>query len=196
MKQEDALLHLRSKAEESSKLHIQVVEQLGPTILQTVNLMSGVIGSGGKILVAGNGGSASMASHLAAEMIVRLSSERNRQSLPCIALAADLSIITAAANDFGYENVFARQVEGLGNKGDMLMVMTTSGNSENLVRAVTIAKQKNMLVTGLLGGDGGKLAPMIEQPIIIPHRSTQRIQEEHLFIVHQLVELVERDLFA
>ena len=196
MKQQDALLQLVKTAEECTKLRRVVIEDLGPRVVEVANLVSGVIGAGGKLLVAGNGGSAAMSSHLATELIVRLSAERNRQSLPAIALSADTSIVTAAANDFGFDNIFARQVEGLGNKGDMLMVMSTSGNSENLIRAVNTAKQRNMLVTALLGGDGGKLAPIVERPIVIPHRSTQRIQEEHLFLLHQLVELIERDLFA
>lgn len=196
MKQQEVLLQLRKVAEESADLRRSVVEDLGPRVFEVANLISGVFGSGGKLLVAGNGGSAAMASHLATELIVRLSAERNRQSLPAIALSADTSVLTAGGNDFGFEHIFARQVESLAVKGDMLMVMSTSGNSENLVRAVNVAKQKHALVTALLGGNGGKLGTMVERPIIIPHRSTQRIQEEHLFIIHQLVELVERDLFA
>ena len=101
-----------------------------------------------------------------------------------------------AANDYGYDKVFARQVEGLGQKGDMLFVMSTSGNSPNLLEAVRVAHQKGMITTGLLGGNGGKLGKSVERALIIPHTSTQRIQEEHLFAVHSLVEMVESDLFA
>jgi D-sedoheptulose 7-phosphate isomerase len=196
MKLEDALLHLKKQADQSGVLRQAVVAELGSKIYEMSNLLSGVIGSGGKILVAGNGGSASMASHFVAELVVRLTASRTRQSLPAIALASDLAVITAAANDFGYENIFARQVEGLGNRGDMLMVLSTSGNSKNLIRAVKTAKDKNILTTALLGGNGGKLATMIERPLTIPHPSTQAIQEEHLFILHQLVEMIEKDLFA
>jgi D-sedoheptulose 7-phosphate isomerase len=173
-----------------------MLENSGQLIVETANLISGVIGAGGKVLIAGNGGSASMASHFAAEMIVRLTSERNRESLPAIALTTDVAVITACGNDFGFDNIFSRQVDGIGCKGDMLLVMSTSGNSENLVRAVNSARARGMLVTALLGGEGGKLARMMERPLIVPHTSTQRIQEEHLFLVHTLVELVERDLFA
>ncbi|RKX26021.1 MAG: phosphoheptose isomerase [Candidatus Zixiibacteriota bacterium] len=196
MNQQEAQLELQKQASESSVLRQAVVEQLGERLFEFAALVSGVIGSGGKLLIAGNGGSAAMASHLAAELVIRLTSERSRQSLPAIALTADTAVLTAAGNDFGFENIFARQVEGLGNKGDMLIVMSTSGNSENLIRAVKTATQQNLISVALLGGDGGKLAKILERPLIIPHPSTQRIQEEHLFLIHQLVEMVERDLFA
>lgn len=196
MTESGSLLLLKKYADEASEVRKAVVGELGPKILKFANRISAVIGSGGKILLAGNGGSAAEASHFAGEMVVRLTSARNRQALPALALNADTAVMTAAANDYGYENVFARQVEALGIKGDMLMVLSTSGNSENLLRAVHVAREKNMVTSGLLGGDGGKLGGMVDQPLIIPHSSTQRIQEEHLFLVHFIVEMVERDLFA
>ena len=196
MKQDKLLAELRKQAETAGALRLAVVDQLGGQILDLAALMSGVIGSGGKILIAGNGGSATMASHFATELIVRLTAQRNRQSLPAVSLAADTGVLTAAANDFGFENIFVRQVESLAVKGDLLILMSTSGNSENLIRAAQTARQKNVLTGALLGGDGGRLAPIVERALIIPDTSTPRIQEEHLFLVHQLVELVERDLFA
>jgi D-sedoheptulose 7-phosphate isomerase len=196
MKADKPLTEIMKQAEQASVIRRAMLENLGQLIVETANLISGVIGAGGKVLIAGNGGSASMASHFAAEMIVRLTSERNRESLPAIALTTDVAVITACGNDFGFDNIFSRQVDGIGCKGDMLLVMSTSGNSENLVRAVNSARARGMLVTALLGGEGGKLARMMERPLIVPHTSTQRIQEEHLFLVHTLVELVERDLFA
>jgi len=196
MSLQDALLHLKKQADQAGILRQAVVAQLGGQIYEMSTLVSGVIGSGGKILVAGNGGSATMASHFVAELVVRLTAARTRQSLPAIALSSDTAVVTAAANDFGYENIFARQIEGLGNRGDMLLALSTSGNSENLVRAVKTAKDKNILTTALLGGNGGKLAKMIERPLVVPHPSTQAVQEEHLFILHQLVEMIEKDLFA
>jgi D-sedoheptulose 7-phosphate isomerase len=196
MKQQEALLELIKRAEEAAALRKVMIDQLGQPVLDLAGVMSGVFGSGGKILIAGNGGSASMACHFAAELVVRLTSERNRAALPAISLSADLATITAAGNDFGFENIFARQIEALGNRGDLLIVMSTSGNSENLVRAVAVARQKQVLTAGLLGGDGGQLAKQVDKPLVIPHPMTQRIQEEHLFLVHQLVELVEQDLFA
>lgn len=194
MKQEKAVLELKRQADEACILKKGMVETLGIKIVELSGVMSGVIGSGGKILIAGNGGSASMSCHFAAELIVRLSADRNRQALPAISLTADTAVITACANDYGFENIFARQVEGLANSGDMLLIMSTSGNSENLIRAAATARQKGAITAGLLGGDGGKLAGLVDKPLVIPHTSTQRIQEEHLFLVHQLVALVEQDL--
>ena len=196
MNQQEALLELIKRAEEAGVLRKAVVEQLGQKVLDMAGVMSGVIGSGGKILIAGNGGSASMSCHFAAELVVRLTSERNRQALPAISLSADMAIITAAGNDYGFENIFARQVEALGNRGDLLIVMSTSGNSENLVRAVDTARQKQVITAGLLGGDGGQLLKLVDKPLVVPHPMTQRIQEEHLFLIHHLVELVEQDLFV
>ena len=196
MNQHDALIELVRASEEATLVRKATVDQLGHKMLELSGIMSGVIGSHGKILIAGNGGSASMACHFAAEMVVRLTADRNREALPAIALTSDLAVITAAGNDFGFENIFARQVEALGHRGDMLIVMSTSGNSENLVRCVSTARQKQVITAGLLGGDGGQLGKQVDKPLIVPHRSTQRIQEEHLFMIHQLVEMVERDLFA
>lgn len=196
MNQHEALMELIRQAEEAGELRKATVEQLGHKMLELSGVMSGVIGSGGKILIAGNGGSASMSSHFAAEMVVRLTSGRNREALPALALTADMAVITAAGNDFGFENIFARQVEALGHRGDMLIVMSTSGNSENLVRAIATARQKQVITVGFLGGDGGLLGKQVDKALIVPHSSTQRIQEEHLFMIHQLVEMVERDLFA
>jgi D-sedoheptulose 7-phosphate isomerase len=196
MKQEKALLELIKRAEEAGVLRKAMVDQLGNQILEFSGVMSGVIGSGGKILIAGNGGSASMSCHFAAELVVRLTAERNRQALPAISLSSDMAVLTAGANDYGFENIFARQVEALAQRGDMLIVMSTSGNSDNLIRAVAAGRQKQVITAGLLGGDGGQLAQQVDKALIIPHPATQRIQEEHLFLVHSLVELVEQDLFA
>jgi len=183
-------------AEQAAILRKAVVEDLGTQILEMAAVISGVIGAGGKLLIAGNGGSAADASHFAGEMIVRLTAERNRQSLPAMALNADTAVITAAANDYGFEHIFSRQVEGLGQKGDMLFVISTSGNSPNLIKAVQVARERSMLTAGLLGGKGGKLGKVVDRSLIIPHTSTQRIQEEHIFLIHLLVEFIESDLFT
>lgn len=196
MNKDEQLARLLLLAEETTILRKSVVEELGSQILDMAAIISGVIGSGGKVLIAGNGGSAADASHFAAEMVVRLTADRNRQSLPGLALCTDISVMTATANDFGFENVFARQIEGLGCKGDMLFVISTSGNSKNLVKAVHTARDHGLLTAGLLGCQGGKLADLLERSLIIPHTSTQRIQEEHIFIIHLLVEIVEGDLFG
>ncbi len=196
MKKSVWLGRLRRLAEETAKLRRAFVENKGQDIIGLAEVMSGVIGSGGKILVAGNGGSAADACHFAGEMIVRLTAERNRQALPVISLGTDPSVSTAAANDFGFEQVFARQVEGLGRKGDMLLVISTSGNSPNLLAALRTARDRGLLTAALLGRNGGKAAGMVDRSLIVPHSSVQRIQEEHIFILHILVELIESDLFA
>lgn len=196
MDKDEQLVWLRQAADESAILRKAVVEEIGPRILDMAAVISGVIGSGGKLLIAGNGGSAADASHFAAELVVRLTADRNRQSLPAISLCTDTSVMTAAANDFGFENVFARQVEGLGTKGDLLLVISTSGNSANLVKATQTARELGLLTAGLLGRGGGQLGELIERSLIVPHTSTQRIQEEHTFIIHALVELVEGGLFG
>ncbi|MBU8934109.1 MAG: SIS domain-containing protein [candidate division Zixibacteria bacterium] len=196
MNKDEKLLYLKRLGDETAILRKSVLETLGQEILDMAALMSGVLGAGGKIMIAGNGGSAADASHFAGEMIVRLSSVRARQSLPALALCVDPSVMTAAANDFGYDSIFSRQIEGLGHKGDLLLVISTSGNSPNLIKAVHTAREGNILTAGLLGGKGGKLASIVDRALIIPHPSTQRIQEEHIFIIHLLVEFMESDLFG
>lgn len=194
MNKDERIQYLKKLGGDTAILRKSVIDNLGEDILDVAALMSGVLGSGGKVLIAGNGGSAADASHFAGEMIVRLTSARTRQSLPAIALCVDPAVMTAAANDFGYDRIFSRQVEGLGQKGDLLFVISTSGNSTNLMTAVHTAREKKVLTVGLLGGKGGKLARNLDRTLIVPHISTQRIQEEHIFIIHMLVEFLESDL--
>ncbi len=182
-------------AEESSRLRMKTAEDLAVKAVEIANQISGVLGAGGKILICGNGGSAADSSHMAGELIVRLTSERNREPLAAISLNTDISVMTAAANDYGFDSIFSRQVAALGRPGDVLLAISTSGNSTNVVRAAETARQMNMLVIGLLGGSGGKLASICDKKLIIPHKSVQRIQEEHIFYIHLLVELIESDLF-
>lgn len=195
MNNEKKILYLNKLADDCSLLRKRVVGELGQQILDLAAVISGVIGAGGKLLVAGNGGSAAESSHLVTELIVRLTAKRNRQSLPAISLSSDPSVITAAANDYGFENIFSRQVEGLGQKGDLLLVLSTSGNSKNLINAARVAREKELLTAALLGGNGGKIVNLVDRAIVIPHDSTQRIQEEHLFLIHFMVETIEGDLF-
>ncbi len=194
MNRENSKKLIQMAAVEGALLRQKVANELSEPLVGLAETLSGIIGSGGKLLLAGNGGSAADASHFAAEMIVRLTSDRNRQALPAISLNTDMCVLTAASNDYGYESIFARQVQGLGHAGDALMVISTSGNSENLIKAVDAASEMKMLTVGLLGGDGGKLGRMVDKKLIIPHRSVQRIQEEHIFLIHLLVELIEGDL--
>ena len=194
MNGEDGHKLIEAAAIEATSLRRQVAESLSDLLINLAETISAVFGSGGKLLICGNGGSAADSSHMATELIVRLTSERNRQSLPAIALSADPSILTACGNDFGFEQIFARQVQGLGKPGDVLMLISTSGNSINLIKAAETAREMNLLTVGLLGGKGGKLASLCDKKLIVPHSSTQRIQEEHIFLIHILVELIEGDL--
>jgi D-sedoheptulose 7-phosphate isomerase len=194
MNNEEQFQYIAKIAEDSAALRRLVGQSLAPDISELAGRISGVIGTGGKLLVCGNGGSAADSSHMAAEMIVRLTAQKNRQSLPAIALTTDSSVITASGNDFGFEHIFSRQVEGLGNKGDMLLLISTSGNSPNLIRAVQVAHELGLIASALLGGNGGKLAKLVDKALIVPHQSTQRIQEEQIFLIHLLVELIESDL--
>ena len=147
-----------------------------------------------KILFAGNGGSAADAQHLSAEFIGRFRKER--PALPAIALTTDTSILTAVGNDYGFEEIFARQLEGLINEGDIFYAITTSGNSENLVRAVKVCHETSCKTVALLGNDGGKLREMVDLPIIIESDNTARIQEIHGTIGHIICELVENALYG
>lgn len=146
----------------------------------------------GKILIAGNGGSAADAQHFAAELVGRF--QANRRALPCIALTTDTSGLTAIGNDFGFREVFARQVEALGREGDAFIGISTSGNSENVIAAVEEARRQNMTTIGLLGGDGGRLAGMVDHAVIVPHAVTARIQEAHIFILHYWADRIERSI--
>jgi len=160
------------------------VKFLADMIVETIK-------SDGKILVCGNGGSAAESQHFAAEMVVRLTEKTERSALPAISLTTDTSVITAGGNDYGFDKVFSRQVEALGRKGDMLLALSTSGNSTNVVAAVKTAREKEMETAALLGKGGGELAEITNFSIVIPSQSVLRIQEEHLFVLHQLVELVQ-----
>lgn len=146
---------------------------------------------GKKVLICGNGGSAADAQHFAAELIGRFKKER--KSLAGIALTTDTSILTAIGNDYSFEEIFSRQVEGLGNSGDVLFLISTSGNSPNLIRAAEKGKEKNLFIIGLLGKGGGKLKELCDMSIIIDSNNTPRIQEMHIFIIHIICELIEDD---
>lgn len=151
------------------------------------------ISSGGKLLLCGNGGSASDCLHLAGELVGRL--KDNRRSLPAIALTADSAVLTCIANDFGYENVFARQVEGLGRPGDVLIALSTSGASVNVIRAVEAANAAGITTIGMLGGSGGALRELCAQRLVVAaSRDTARIQECHILIGHVLCALIEQEL--
>jgi D-sedoheptulose 7-phosphate isomerase len=181
--------------QESSQVKLKIENKCSQSIIQSVKLLVDSLKDSGKILLCGNGGSAADAQHIAAEFMIRLSHDLRRPAIPAIALTTDTSNLTAGGNDIGFENVFARNVEGLGNKGDVLIAISTSGNSSNVIKAVNLAHQKELKVIGLLGGEGGKLKSIVDIPIVIPSENVQRIQEGHITVAHIICELVERELF-
>ena len=153
------------------------------------NKLIACLKSGGKILVCGNGGSAAQALHFSGELLGRF--EKERQSLPCICLNADQAILTAVGNDYGYEYVFSRQVSGLGVKGDVLLLLTTSGRSENLIYAANTAKIKGVVSIALSGRDGGNLETDFQY--LAPGKTTAEIQESHLSILHDVCRLIDAE---
>lgn len=181
---------------ESAQTKLDMIEACGDDILAAITLFVESFKNGKKLLLCGNGGSAADCQHLATEFMIRLNHEINRPAIPAIALTTDTSNLTAGGNDIGFENVFARNVEGLGNTGDLLMAVSTSGNSGNVVKAVEKAKAKGMKVVGFLGGTGGKLKSMVDVAIVIPSNNVQRIQEGHITAGHIIFELTELELYS
>jgi D-sedoheptulose 7-phosphate isomerase len=181
---------------ESSENKIAIQNKCMDDILSAADILVNIFRSGKKLLLCGNGGSAADCQHIATELVIRLSHDLKRPALPAIALTTDTSTLTAGGNDIGFENVFARTIEGLGNEGDVLLAISTSGNSPNIIKAADTAKSKKMKVIGFLGGSGGKLKDLVHLPIIIPSFNVQRIQEGHITIAHIILELVERELYG
>lgn len=165
------------------------LRRLFPDIQKACDLTLKCLQKGGKILSCGNGGSAADAQHLTEEFIGRYRS--NRIPLPAIALTADTQAITCIANDFGYAEIFSRQVLGLGKAGDLLVCFSTSGNSENIIKALHAAREKGLHTISLCGKDGGKCKGLAEVEITIPSQSTARIQEAHTFVLHAILEFIE-----
>jgi D-sedoheptulose 7-phosphate isomerase len=187
---------IKKEIRESVQLKNRVAEELSEKIIEVAQALARCIKDGGKILLCGNGGSAADAQHLAGELVVRLSSDYTRTALPAITLSSNDYVLTACANDFGFEQVFSRQIEALGKPEDVLLCISTSGNSPNLLKAAEKAKEKKMKTLGLLGKDGGKLNSLSDLSIIVPSDNTPRIQESHVCICHILCELVEKELFG
>ncbi|MGH7619830.1 MAG: D-sedoheptulose-7-phosphate isomerase [Gemmatimonadaceae bacterium] len=177
---------------ELADLAIQVSESLGPELDAAHRLVRETVARGGTLYFCGNGGSAADAQHLATEYVVRYM--RNRRAYPAVALTTDSSLLTAAANDFGFEHVFARQVDALAKSGDLLIIHSTSGNSPNVLRAAEAARVKGVQVLAFSARDGGELRTLADVSVIIPTSRTDRAQELHLCIEHLICELVEREL--
>jgi len=180
------------------KAHIDVIrmveEQMSDSITACVELLVDTLSKGGKLLLMGNGGSAADAQHFAAEMVGRFLLER--RALPAIALTTDTSILTAVGNDYGFDDVFARQVEALANPGDVLIGLSTSGNSHNVKCALEAGQKLGAKTIGLLGRDGGVIGPFVDLNLTVPCTETPRVQEAHLVIIHILCDLVEKCLFC
>jgi D-sedoheptulose 7-phosphate isomerase len=160
---------------------------------EAAEMISASLKSGGKLLIFGNGGSAADAQHIAGELVNRFLQER--KALPAISLTTDGGVLTCIANDSGFENVFARQIEALGSEGDVCLAISTSGQSANIVAACEQARSQRIKVIGLLGRDGGKVAPLCDLALIVTSDDTQRIQETHNLVGHILCELIESELF-
>ncbi len=156
---------------------------------KAAEIIAEVLRRGNKVLVAGNGGSAADAQHLVAELVGRF--QKERKGFPAVALTTNTSLLTALANDYSFEMVFARQVETLGQKGDVFVGISTSGNSANIVAALETAKKIGIFSICLLGRDGGKCAPLCDLPIVVPHHKTARIQEVHILTIHAICDAVE-----
>lgn len=149
---------------------------------------------GKKTMIAGNGGSAADAQHIAAELVGRYGFDR--PSIPSLALTTDTSNLTAIGNDYGYDKVFSRQLEGMAQEGDLFIGISTSGNSQNIINAFESAKERGVITVALVGRDGGKMATMADFSIIIPSNATPRIQESHILIGHILCDIIEKELFG
>lgn len=183
---------LRASADVKKAMEKETVN----SIIAAASMIAGALKNPGrKIMFCGNGGSAADSQHLATEFIVRLSASRERRALPAIALTTDTSTLTAAANDYGYEDIFSRQVEALGNEGDILICISTSGNSRNVVKAAEMASKLGVRLIGFLGKQPGLLGPLMDISINIPSEVCNRVQEGHITAGHIVVELVENILF-
>jgi D-sedoheptulose 7-phosphate isomerase len=180
---------------ESAEIKRRTAEQCGDAVIAAARLIANAFRSGGKVLLCGNGGSAADCQHMAAEFVSRLTKEFDRPGLPAIALTTDTSFLTAFTNDCGFENVFSRQVETLGKRQDVLIGISTSGSSTNVIRAMEAARGIGMRTIALTGS-AGRLQSLAHASIAVPSTDTQHIQEAHLAIEHILCALVERSLFG
>lgn len=193
MMQERIKHHFQASAE----LKLQAMDALAPAIADAAMLISRQLLGERKVLSCGNGGSAGDAQHFSSEMLNRF--ERERPGLPAMALTTDTSTLTSIANDYSYEEIFAKQVRALGQRGDILLAISTSGNSANVVQAMAAAHERGMHVIALTGKDGGAMARQITEgdiEIRVPSDSTARTQEVHLLVIHCLCDLIDRQLFG
>ncbi len=179
---------------DSARVKQQFAHDHADRIVQVATLIAGAFRNGNKVLLFGNGGSSTDAAHIAAEFVGRY--QRERAPLPAIALATDIAAITCIANDYGYEELFARQVRAHGRKGDIAIGISTSGNSPNVLKGIEAARDGGLTTIAWTGANGGKLAGLVEYPFVVPSTVTSRIQESHITLGHVLCELVEDHLLG
>lgn len=182
---------------QSIEIKTQCLEILPQEITRAAQISVDTLMNGGKILACGNGGSAADAQHFAAELVGRF--ERERMELPAIALTTDTSILTAVGNDYSFDEIFAKQIRALGRENDLLLAISTSGNSKNVLNAIDAAKQKKMKVIAFTGKDGGKIAQTLSNDDVllnVPHQRTARIQEVHILMIHAICDSIDTVLFG
>ncbi|MBI2381540.1 MAG: phosphoheptose isomerase [Gammaproteobacteria bacterium] len=193
----DALSRIRTLFTESIQTKIAAADMLPESIAKAGDIMAQALLDGHKILSCGNGGSAGDAQHFSSELLNRF--ERERPGLPAMALTTDSSTITSIANDYSYNEVFSKQVRALGQPGDVLLAISTSGNSRNVINAMEAALSRDMLIVALTGRDGGQMAGLIgphDVEVRVPANATARIQEVHLLVIHCLCDLIDQRLFG
>lgn len=183
---------IRQMADDSLDVKRRFFDHSITKVAKAARMIIDSMRSGGKLLIFGNGGSAADAQHIAAELAFKMG--RERQALPAIALTTDTSLLTAISNDRHFDFVFARQIQALGRNGDVVLAISTSGNSPNIIEAVKEANSMNIQTIGLLGNTGGKLVELVDLPLIVPHHETPRIQEVHIAISHIICQLIEDEL--
>ena len=187
--------YIQDQLNESAETKKKMFEACAGDILKAVDAIIKAYNGKGKVLLCGNGGSAADSQHIATELVIRMT-KANRPALAAIALTTDSSMLTAGGNDIGFDNIFARQVEALGNKGDILIAISTSGKSENVNRAIHEGKKKGMTIIGFLGKGGGSSKELVDIPIVIPSDDTQRIQEGHITLAHIICGIIENEMFG
>ena len=178
-----------SKALQESMAVLASIEELEPALVRVVGKCAACLNSGGKLLICGNGGSAAEAMHLVGELVGRY--KNNRPPMAAISLGTDPALTTCIGNDYSYEEIFSRQVRGLGRRGDLLIVFTSSGRSPNVLHALKAAREMGIESVAFLGKDGGPALPLADQALVVRHTDTARIQEGHQFLMHSLMDLLE-----
>ena len=184
---------IRRVAKQSRRIQEDFIQKNTSQLIDCAEYISKASKNDRKLMLCGNGGSAADAQHIAAEFVNRFLLDRH--PLPAMALTTDTSIITSVANDYSFEEVFSKQIQALGVEGDILLAISTSGNSNNILSAIRTAKEKGLYTIGLIGGDGGKMLTLVDLPMVVESNETPRVQETHILAGHLICELVEYILF-